>query len=212
MKVTVIILMILIVVVVILLANYIVREQKKIATDTNNLNLLFVGDSYTDTPMSYANQLQKYLPQSNITKVASVGKQTGWMLENASADLSSGKYSAVFILGGVNDIYATNSITDAKRNLQAMYTMAHNAGSKVVAITVAPTNGYELYDANKGKLTTELNAWIKQASDVDFVIDQYTLLSKNGTQNTALFAQDKLHPTAQAQNLLAQKIETTVFS
>jgi len=78
----------------------------------------------------------------------------------------------VIIMGGINDIqlygYSSSTVED---NLQAMYTAAHNAEIKVVAITILPSSNN---NATQKKKVTDINTWIKNnATGVDFVVDGY---------------------------------------
>jgi lysophospholipase L1-like esterase len=187
------------------------RNSKKI-NSKKPFNLLFIGDSYTDNPNSYADQLKAMLPNANITKIAKVGQKTDWMLSNASKEIQSEKYDAVFILGGINDIYARNSIAVAENSLQTMYNQVKQTPAKLIGISIASTDYYPPYDATKGRLTDELNTWIRNNRSLDYFIDMNSLLKKNGKQNLDLFNPDKLHPTPYAQKLLASEIKQKMFA
>jgi lysophospholipase L1-like esterase len=201
------------------LAFYVTKKQKlsqKQALPTSqklsqNGNYLFVGDSYTAGNNSYADQLKAMYPGINITKIAQVGMKTDWMLQNAAAAIQSGNYDAVFILGGINDIYATNRADMAENNLQAMYDLAHAAGEKVVGITIAPTDYYASYDATKGSLTNDLNNWIMSIGTPDAAIDFNAMLKSGGKQDLSLFNPDKLHANTQGHGLLASAISQNLF-
>lgn len=199
----------------IFLYTYIMNRYFKkidIKSPKSNHNILVIGDSLTAHNNSYAEYLKNDIPAIQLTKVAEGGRRTRWMLDNAWNDLNSGKYAAVFILGGTNDVYALTGSADAKRNLQSMYDAAHRAGSKVVAITIPPSDYYSLYNSKYGAETEELNNWIRNNKTVDFIIDLNSLVKNpDGTPNTSYFVSDNLHLNSAAHKLIAQTIEQTVF-
>jgi hypothetical protein len=173
--------------------------------------ILFIGDSYTAGSNSYADQLKKMIPSIDIKKIAKVGEKTDWMLSNSSNEISGNKYNAVFILGGLNDIYALGSIDSTKKNLQAIYDMAKKSGAKVIGITVAPTDYYSAYTPAKGKLTDDLNAWIKHNKTADISIDFNKMLKSGSRQDTGLFVADKLHASTKGHEMLATDIKRKIF-
>ena len=197
------------------LVSYALKTKKQSLPVSKKLdpngNMLFIGDSYTAGSNSYADQLKAMYPGLNITKIASVGQKTDWMLQNAASAIQSGNYEAVFILGGINDIYATNRIDTAENNLQAMYDMAKNAGSKVIGVTVNPTDFYPPYDATKGQLTDSLNSWIMNNGTLDAAVDFNAMLKSGGKQNLSLFNSDNLHANTQGHGLLASNISNNIF-
>jgi lysophospholipase L1-like esterase len=176
--------------------------------------VLFIGDSYTDSPTSYADQLQLLFPSLYIKKIAKVGSKTDWMLDNAKMELKNRKYDAVFILGGINDIYATGSITNTEKNLEKIYQLAKDNGAKVIGVTIAPTDYYAPYTAQKGKLTEDLNKWILGNDTLDAAVDFNKILKgPDGKQNVALFSTDstKLHASPTAHKMLAEQIKSDLF-
>lgn len=214
MKKIIIIVIIIVVIFLIWIFYLLFNNGKKINVKATSSpkKFLFIGDSFTDNPNSYADQLKKDYPGINITKIAKVGEKTDWMLQNSSNSIRQGKYDAIFVLGGINDIYARNSISDAKANLQAIYDLAKNNGSKIIGITIAPTDYYQFYDSQKGQLTNELNSWILKNKSLTYAIDFNSLLkSSDGKQDTSLFQADKLHANSQGHRLLADSIEKKVF-
>ena len=174
-------------------------------------NVLFIGDSITAGNFSYADQLAKLIPSLNVKKIAKGGMRTDWMLDNAKADLQSGNYDAVFILGGINDAYSQVSISGIEKNLQAMYDLGRRNGAKVYALTVVPSENYVSYNNFYGTRAEALNSWIRGNKSVTKVIDYNKLLKTNGKQNTALFAPDALHPNTKGHTVLAEYINKNVF-
>jgi lysophospholipase L1-like esterase len=69
-----------------------------------------------------------------------------------------------------------------------MYTMAHNAGIKVVAVTITPQNDQS--EDNKLKILA-INSWIQYtAINVDYVADAYTAVDDPGNPGNILPAYD----------------------
>lgn len=155
---------------------------------------LFVGDSLTALDQSYADQLKQVCPNISISKIAKVGEKTDWMLSQLQAELNSNKYDVISIWGGVNDIYATNSVSNAKGNLSQIYAMAKGSGAKVVALTVIPTATYTASTSQTTELTDDLNKWILSNNSLDAVIDANSILNdgNDGTKSEYLQA-DTLH-------------------
>lgn len=179
----------------------------------NSSNLLFVGDSLTVYTNSFADQLKKQYPNINITKVASVGKQTSWMLPQLQQELLTGKkYNGIIFTGGVNDIYATNSIINAKSNLQKMYDIAKNSGALVIALNVLPTATYSLSNAKTTQLTNDLNSWIRTNKTVDILVDINSLLN-NGKDGTKLeyLQPDKLHLNDLAHSVIKNELANKII-
>ena len=88
-------------------------------------------------------------------------------------------YSHWVVFGGVNDLYsdqtAHRTLGKIERDLDAIYTLAHQRNGLVVALTVAPWGGFRRwYTAERGVNTAALNRWIVEqhaAGRVDFVVD-----------------------------------------
>jgi lysophospholipase L1-like esterase len=100
----------------------------------------------------------------------------------------------VIIWGGINDIYNTNPSIDAptiEANLQLMYTAAHTAGIKVVALTISPCKGYTTWTAPLQAVQDAVNTWITTtAINIDYKIDSYNVLVDPGNANQLLPAYD----------------------
>jgi lysophospholipase L1-like esterase len=145
----------------------------------------------------------------HINNRGNSGEATTEMRSRFAADvITPGDANTVVILAGVNDIRryvsdAIYSVDSIKARLQYMYTLAHNAGIKVVAVTILPFKGYvsptpsESWSTVKQSMLELVNDWIlNDALNVDYTVDAYTLLedSENPEQ---LFAEydsgDHLH-------------------
>lgn len=176
-------------------------------------SFLFIGDSLTASDQSYANQLSSVCPGINIKKIAVVGKQTDWMLDQLTSELANNKYDVISIWGGVNDIYARNSISGAESNLQQMYDMAKSSGAKVVALTVIPTRTYNISTDKTVSLTNELNKWILSNSTPDAIVNVNSLVNdgNDGTKAEYLLP-DTLHLNASGQNVVMNDFAKKVIN
>ena len=172
-------------------------------TTPQKFSILFIGDSNTAANFSYADQLQKQFPNIIVKKLAKPSMKTDWMLQQLKDELSKNKYSVVSILGGSNDIYALGRIDTAEANLNAMYTMAHSNGAKVIAVTPPNHSFYVNATPQKLALQDQLNAWIKGNQNKDYFID-FT----NITNNKSFFssADGYQHAQAPAHKILAQNV------
>ncbi len=189
-----------------LLSLYFIAEPKKKKIKPN-AKLLFVGDSSTEALLQ-SGLIQKKMPSVSVTKLASVGKSTTWMLSQMTQNLNSNKYDAVVILGGYNDIYATN-LKGTTSNLQKMYDLAHSKGIKVIAITPSPSGYHPYYSATKQSMHDNLNKFIL-SSNADIKIDFYSAMedkSKKGFPRTNVVSvADRQHANLQGHEILATLI------
>jgi hypothetical protein len=174
---------------------------------SNNKNkriksILFVGDSNTMANFSYADQLKKDFPNITIKKIAKNGANTSWMKNELENDLKINKYDIISILSGSNDVYGGQKLDFSKNNLTDMYNLAHDKGSKVLAVTPPNKNFYVNKTEAKQKILSDLVSWIKNNRDVDYLIDFY-----NMTDNKNYFtsADGYLHPQSSAHKLLKDK-------
>jgi lysophospholipase L1-like esterase len=134
-----------------------------------------MGDSLTDAG-EYEIELEKLLgPKWSTVEVGRSADTTANMLARFQADvIDPGDAAYVIIWGGANDIRLVTP-EDSETSLQAMYTMAHDAGIKVVAVTITPLNSEPAQ--NKENILA-INAWImKLPQDVDFIADAYTAIN-----------------------------------
>jgi lysophospholipase L1-like esterase len=133
-----------------------------------------MGDSLTEAGV-YETELMALLGSNWSTiNLGRSGDKTSDMFARFQTDvIDPGDAAYVIIWGGVVDVY-TSITEDTETNLQAMYTMAHNAGIKVVAVNITPLN--DISKADKIRLL-EINSWIQAtASNVDYVADAYTAI------------------------------------
>jgi lysophospholipase L1-like esterase len=132
-----------------------------------------MGDSLTSVDV-YEPVLVDLLGPDWVTVNKGISAQnTAQMLARFQHDIiDPGDAVYVVIWGGAIDVRYGVPEETTKTSLQGMYTMAHNAGIKVVAVTITPQN--DLSAPNKAKILS-VNSWIKNtAINVDFVADAYT--------------------------------------
>ena len=178
----------------------------KITSNSAPDTVYFMGDSLT-ADGTYPNQVGLLLGNLyGISNKGIGGQNTTQMLARFATDITNHadcKYVVIF--GGTNDI-AGSSVATIESNLQAMYTVAHNAGIKVVALTITP-RGYT--GQNQTNLLA-VNAWILNAAiNIDYKIDAYTLLNDpNNTGNLNFYydSGDHLHLNSYGYTLLGNAV------
>ena len=148
-----------------------------------------IGDSLTDKKShggGYLDYVAKHCPQSRIINRGRGADMVNQMRRRFARDILSGPpLTHLIVFGGVNDLYSdlTAGRTPDKiaKDLLHMYTQAHERGTEVVAMTVAPWGGFRKYfNQRRSEATQELNGWIRSqfnAGTVDYVVDAYALLS-----------------------------------
>jgi len=116
----------------------------------------------------------------------------------------------VIILAGFGDIFYGANAAQVETNLQTMYTEAHNAGIRVIALTITPWKGFRNYwTPALQSIQDTVNAWIPTAKNVDYVIDTYNALLDPSNPYQLLPAYDggdHLHPGAAGQAEIAAAI------
>jgi lysophospholipase L1-like esterase len=147
-----------------------------------------MGDSLTLAGV-YEIELIKLLGPYWVTiERGKSGDSTPGMLARFQTDvIDYGDAAYVIIWGGTNDIrWLTKE--DTQTSLQAMYTLANNAGIKVVAVTITPQNSESAL--NKIKLLA-INSWIQNtAKHIDYVADAYTAVDDPNNPGNILPAYD----------------------
>jgi lysophospholipase L1-like esterase len=189
----------------------------------------FMGDSLTDFTShggGFIRLLQQRCPQSrfdNFGKGADMVNQMRRRFPQQVLAPGAPRYSHVVIFGGVNDLYSDQTAhrTNAKieSDLREMYTLSRQAGSKVVALTVAPWGGFSRYfNERRAKNTELLNEWIRaqRGTLVDEVIDAHQLLRcGDATRLCPEFAapfKDGIHFGKQGHEVLGEALKTQVFA
>jgi peptidoglycan hydrolase-like protein with peptidoglycan-binding domain len=170
------------------LLNEIISEQQ---SKTKAPRVLFIGDSQTAAPWSYANRL---LNSGTVTGkiVAKNGANTDWMLRQARSNISN-NYDIVSVLGGGNDAHS-KSADNAIQNLSQIYKLAKSNGLKVVAIS-NPTKQYS-EKANKYPSNDKIADWVNTQSISDITIDANSF-------SRPMFGNDFIHMNEEANKKIA---------
>jgi len=167
------------------------------STFVNQVHQIYsIGDSLTafnTVNYAYLNNLLSLLGNKwNGNNFGVGGNYTAQMLARFNNDvLSNFDAEYVIIWGGIVDViyYVDNTVIES--NLQAMYTAAHNAGLKVVALTLCPFKGSSGYTPDRLTNLQTINNWIKNtATGIDYIIDTYPVLVDPATSDTLLPAYD----------------------
>jgi len=119
-----------------------------------------------------------------------IGDTTTGMLARFNADVLSHHPDWVIIWGGVNDARASVSAASIESNLQSMYSQAHNAGIKVVAVNIAPFKANQ-WSSSKQTVVDTVNGWIANTgTGIDFRVDVYSVLENPNNPDCLLSAYD----------------------
>jgi peptidoglycan hydrolase-like protein with peptidoglycan-binding domain/lysophospholipase L1-like esterase len=162
--------------------------------------VLFVGDSQTANPKSYANKLlDSGLVDGKVS--AQSGRNTSQMLDALKSELKRDKYDIVSIMGGGNDGHR-NKPDRAIKNLQKMYLIAKNHGATVVALS-NPTKDYIEYSSKrdyrnrKYPANDAIGKWVEENNISDIIID-----AQSNTRSRKYFQNDMVHLNSNAHDKL----------
>jgi lysophospholipase L1-like esterase len=146
------------------------------------------------------------------------GQTTAQMLARFSEEVivpGDGVY--VIVLGGANDARYNRTSYQIETDLQSMYTAAHNAGLKVVAVTILPFKNYRggwPWTEEKQVVIDDVNAWILNAAiHVDYKVNAYPAMEDPANPDCLLPAydcSDGVHPSYAGYNALANVIYNAV--
>jgi len=140
----------------------------------------------------------------NGNNFALSGYTTTQMLAKLPEVLNNKDVEYLIVWGGVNDIRTDVANATIESNLQAIYTAAHNAGIKVIALTISPFKGSRYYTSGRQTYLDAINTWIlNTATNIDYKIDVYPLLEDPGAADYLLAANDYgdgLHLTTAGQD------------
>jgi lysophospholipase L1-like esterase len=136
-----------------------------------------MGDSLTGISGNYGTTLQALLGSDwQVIWKGIPGQGTAQMLARFDTDvIASGDAEYVVIWGGVNDIASGRTAAQIAVDLQSMYDAAHNAGIKVINVTVTPFDGAGAWVNNTTRNERLLlNSWLLTPnSSVNYSIDTY---------------------------------------
>ncbi|MCA9477881.1 MAG: C40 family peptidase [Nanoarchaeota archaeon] len=183
-----------------------------------------IGSSSTENA-DQAGGYVYYLNQKNVATFDAYGisgDTTGKLLARFDRDIISKNYDEVIIFNGINDWGVP--LSTPEKNLQAMYTKAHQAGIRVIAVTVQPSKAWfdaaqdsnpSLYDPDAiAEKMNALNNWILHtAKDVDVRVDVYSLLEDPQRPDYLKpdYSRDGLHMSSLGHQVLANAIYEAAY-
>jgi len=183
-----------------------------------SVKILALGDSYTKgesvpTAKNFPNQLADSLRHDGQTVQTRIIAQTGWRTDNlqvamTDAHIGDSTYDLVTLCIGVNNQYQHASFTTFKTQfeqlLQTAIVRSGNRKERVIVVSI-PDWAYTPYGQHFSTTPTQISQEIDQYNQASQVIaDQYgvhyvniTDISRQGLMQTALVADDGLHPSAE---------------
>lgn len=165
-------------------------------------NILVIGDSIT-ADGRYVTALRKQC-YCNIDAYGYVGFSST-KIRNKFEQIDLKKYDMVIFEMGINNIYNVNAIIV---DFRLAAKRAHNAGLKVVALTLPPFKGYISWNIQRQLNLIEVNNWLlSDKSGVDYAVDIYKPLSQN---DKSKHSKDGLHPDETGHKIIAQEIINTI--
>jgi len=169
-----------------------------------------IGDSVTGELDVYQTSLYQLLNKRfTIVNFGISGERTLEMVQRFPMVISAAP-DYVIVMLGIDDVVNQNpSITQMEMSLQTIYTAAHNAGIKVIALTITPFKGHVKWTASGQAVADTVNAWMPTAANVDYVIDTYAALAdpSNPQHLLPLYdSGDHLHPTQAGLKAIANAI------
>lgn len=166
-------------------------------TNNSGKKVLALGDSLTADAHSHAVQLKAM--GINLERVAVVGKNTQWMLDQINGmDLKAQGFTDLIILGGANDIPGGTSANIVEEHLRQIYQKAKAANMRVIALTITPFfNYYEQWTPEKQAALEDVNNWIRARGDgnIDIVIDANQIVADPSDKKQILDAYDDNFPS-----------------
>lgn len=190
-----------------------------VETQSNHSIIYCLGDSLTNgfnnsiDTVEYPNKLQQLLGISwgIVNKGVNGQNLAGGITSLASIiDYNDGQYIVVML--GTNDIIQGRSSASIIADLQTVYTTAHNAAMKVVALTCLPFKANASWTSGRQTILDAVNSWIlNTATNTDYKIDTYTLIEGVAdTINASYDCGDGLHLNVTGYDVLANAIYSGV--
>ena len=119
----------------------------------------------------------------------------------------------VTIWGGIDDLMFDIPTSTTKTNLQAVYTAAHNAGIKVIALNLTPFKNYSTWNTTRQAMLEDINNWIANtATNIDYKVDLWSAMVDPNVPLTTLpaYTSDWLHFNATGNNAIGTAIYNSV--
>lgn len=205
------------------LTRYASDNSKVSPVQKNELRVVFMGDSITD---SWDNPVYGgFFPGKPYFDRGISGQTTPQMLVRFRRDVIELHPKVVVILAGTNDIAGNTGPTTLEAiedNFRSMFELAHANGIRVVFASVLPVSDYELRDGNPIIQTVRrppaqinaLNVWLKDyaAQTHSTYLDYFSaMVDEKGFLKDPL-SDDGLHPNAKGYEVMSPLAEAAIGS
>jgi len=182
-----------------------IRLKDILLESNNKKKVLFIGDSQTAAPYSYAYKFKKNNRSDYDVDInAKVSRRTSKMFDILRNMDNLSDYDIVVIMGGGNDGWR-NTPTKAINNLTSMYSLVKrkNPTAKIVAIT-NPTKKFTA-DPSKYPSNDKIGPGIKSSDLPDYIIDATTIFNDKN-----YFSKDMIHLNRDAHAELYNQLVNTL--
>jgi lysophospholipase L1-like esterase len=192
---------------------------------------LALGDSYT---IGEAVEIHKSFPYQTVQMLRKKGfaflapeiiAKTGWTTEELEASLKGyqflNKYDFVTLLIGVNNQYRGQTAISYKEQFEELLkkalALANNKKDRLVVISI-PDYSISPFatELDKEKIAGEIDVFntINRAISVQYKVRYLDITpdSRESKSNPSLFAQDGLHPAAEAYTVWAEKLAELIVA
>jgi len=192
---------------------------------------LALGDSYTigekvAPEENFPNQVINILRKNGLDfKLPSIVAKTGWTTDELLAGIKrtelERQYDFVSLLIGVNDQYRQRSVTEYIPQFESLLDkalkFAGNINSRVIVISIPDWGVTPFADGgDRGKIAREIDEYNRANKAI---ADKYsvhyiniTLENRKAANDTALFAEDGLHPSGKEYKKWAEELATVIKS
>jgi hypothetical protein len=165
-------------------------ERKKLLNKIKKV--LFLGDSQTVPSTSYADLVSNSLGWQ-YDKLAIVGAKSDWILNKYQENKNP--YDAIIVMIGGNDVWGTGKSDSAIENLISIKRLSRQRNHLLIFIS-PPSKIFYSTDPVKLSEYNKIAEWMRLNGDL--FVDGTKL-----TENTSLFASDKLHLNNSGQQSIA---------
>lgn len=198
------------------------EDNRKIAPPARNeLRVVFMGDSITDSwdDPKYGG----FFPSKPYINRGISGQTTPQMLIRFRPDVVALRPKVVVILAGTNDLAGNTgpmTLEMIEDNLKSMAELATANGIRVVLASVLPVSDYEMRDGKPLTQTVRrppvkilaLNTWLKAFAKAHghVYLDYFSAMADNQGLLKDELSDDGLHPNAQGYAVMAPLAEAAI--